>query len=69
MPGLQRVVVVAVALPLDFLLCSGSLPVLPEEGSVRAHFAVLLRQGMQSSDCGRLLNHVGKPSVDWVESL
>ena len=57
------------ALLLGFLLRSGSLLVLPEEGSVRTHFAVLLRQGMQSSDCERLLNHVGKPSVDWVESL
>ena len=52
--------VVAVALLLGFLLRSGSLLVLPEEGSVRVHFAVLLRQGLQSSDCGRLLNRVGK---------
>jgi len=58
-----------VALLLGFLLHSGSLLVLPEEGSVRAHFAILLRQGLQSSDCGRLLNCVGKPSVDWIESL
>ena len=34
------------ALLLGFLLCSGSLLILPEEGSVRAHFAVLLRQGL-----------------------
>ena len=59
----------AVALLLSFLLHFGSLLVLPEVGSVRAHFAVLLRQGLQSSDCGRLLNYIGKPSVDWVESL
>ena len=45
---------------LGFLLRSGSLLVLHEEGSVRAHFAVLLRQGLQSSDCGRLLNYVGE---------
>ena len=57
------------ALLLSFLLRSGSLLVLPEVGSVRAHFAVLLRQGLQSSDCWRLLNRVGKPSVDWIESL
>ena len=57
------------ALLLGFLLRSGSLLVLPEEGSVCVHFAVLLRQGLQSSDCGRLLNHVGKPSIDWIESL
>ena len=56
--------VVAVAL----LLGSGSLPVLLE-GPIRAHFAGLLRQGLQSSDCERLLNRVGKPSVDWIESL
>ena len=32
-PGLRGVVVVAVALLLGFLLCPGSLPVLPKEGS------------------------------------
>ena len=63
-PGPRQVEVVAVALLLGFLLCSGSLLVLPEEGFVCAHSAVLLRQGLQSSDCGRLLNSVGKPSVD-----
>ena len=59
----------AVALLLGFLLRSGSLLALTEEGSVRAHFAVLLRQGLQSSDCGRFLNRVVKPSVDWIKSL
>ena len=58
----------AVALLLGSLLRSGSLPVLLE-GPVRVHFAVLLRQGLQSSDCERLLKHVGKPSVNWIESL
>ena len=57
------------ALLLGFLLRSGSLLVLPEEGSVRVHFAVFPHQGLQSSYCGRLLNRVGKPSVDWIESL
>ena len=69
MPGPRGVVVVAVALLLGFLLRSASLFVLPDEGSVRVHFAVLLRQGLQSSDCGRLLNRVRTTSVDWVESL
>ena len=62
--GPREVVVVVVAL----LIRPGSLPVLCG-GPVRAHFAVLLRQGLQSSDCGRLLNRVGKPSVDWIEFL
>ena len=54
---------------LGFLLLAGIPPALSEQGPVRAHFAVLLRQGLQRSDCGRLLNYVGKSSVDWVESL
>ena len=53
----------AVALLLGFLLRSGLLPVRP----VRQ--AVFPRKGLQGSDCGRLLNRVGKTSVDWVESL
>ena len=57
---------VVVAL-LDFLLCSGLLPVLPEEGST--HQAVLLHQRLQGSGCGRPSYRLGKPSVDWVESL
>ena len=69
MPGPRGVVVVAVALPLGFLFLASLPPVLPEEGLVRAHLAVLLRQGLQGSDCGKLLNHVEKTSVDWVESL
>ena len=54
---------------LGFLLCSGLPPTPSEKGLVRAHFAVLLRYGLQGFDCGRLLNRVGKPSVDWKESL
>ena len=54
---------------LDFLLLASLPPALSEQGHVRAHFAVLLRQGLQRSDCGRLLNRVGKTFVDWVESL
>ena len=61
--------VVAVALLLGFLLLAGLPPALSEQGPIRAHFAVLLRQGLQSSDCGRLLNRVGKSSVDWIEFL
>ena len=61
--------VVAVVLLLGFLLLAGLLPTLSEQGPVRAHFAVLLRQGLQRSDCGRLLNRVGKPSVDSILSL
>ena len=57
------------ALLLGFLLLAGLHPALSEQGPIRAHFAVLLRQGLQRSDCERLLNRVGKPSVDWVESL
>ena len=54
---------------LDFLLLAGLPPTLSEQGPGRAHFAVLPRQGLQRSDYGRLLNRIGKPSVDWVESL
>ena len=54
---------------LGFFLRSGLPPALSEKGLVRAHFAVLLRYGLQGSDCGRLLNRVKKTSVDWVESL
>ena len=57
------------ALLLGFLLLAGLPPTLSEQGPVRAHFAVLLRQGLQRSDCGRLLNRVRKPSVDLIESL
>jgi len=63
------VVVVAVTLPLGFLFLAGLPPAPSDLGLVRAHLAVLLRQGLQGSDCGRLLNRVGKTSVDWVESL
>ena len=57
------------AFPLGFLLLAGLPPALSEKGLVRAHFAVLLRYGLQGSNCGRLLNRVRKTSVDWVESL
>ena len=57
------------ALLLGFLLLAGLPPALSEQGPVRAHFAVLLRQGLQRSDCGRLLNRIGKTSVDWVDYL
>ena len=57
------------ALLLGFLLLTGLPPALSEQGPVHAHFAVLLRQGLHRSDCERLLNRVGKPSVDWIESL
>jgi len=63
------VVVVAVALLLGSLFLAGLPPAPPDLGLVRAHLAVLLRQGLQGSDCGRLLNRVGKTYVDWVESL
>ena len=62
-------VVVAVALSLGFLFLAGLPPAPSDLGLVCAHLAVLLRQGLQGSDCGRLLNRVGKPSVDWIESL
>ena len=54
---------------LGFLLLAGLPPALSEKGLVCAHFAFLLRYGLQWSNCGRLLNCVGKTSVDWVESL
>ena len=57
-----------VALPLGFLFLAGLPPAPSDLGLVRAHLAVLLRQGLQGSDCGKLLNRVGKISVDWVES-
>ena len=60
---------VAVALLLGFLLLASLPPALSEQDPVRAHFAVIPRLGLQRSDCGRLLNRVGKPSVDWIESL
>ena len=60
---------VAVALPLGFLFLAGLPPAPSDLGLVRAHLAVLLRQGLQGSDCRKLLNRVGKTSVDWVESL
>ena len=62
-------VVVAVALLLGFLFLAGLPPAPSDLGLVRPHLAVLLRQGQQGSDCGRPLNRVGKPSVDWIESL
>ena len=62
-------VVVAVALLLGFLFLAGLPPAPSDLGLVRAHLAVLLRQGLQSSNYGRLLNRVGKPSVDWIEFL
>ena len=64
MPGPRGVVVVAVALPLDFIFLAGLPPAPPDLGLIRAHLAVLLRQGLQGSDCGKLLNHVEKTSVD-----
>ena len=60
---------VAVVLLLGFLLLTGLPPALSEKSLVHAHFAVLLCYGLQGSDCGRLLNRVGKTYVDWVESL
>ena len=69
MPGPRWEVVVAVALPLGFLFLAGLPPAPSDLGLVRAHLAVLLRQGLQGSGCGRLSNRIGKPSVDWVESL
>ena len=60
---------VAVALPLGFLFLAGLPPAPPDLGLVHAHLAVLLRQGLQGSDCGRLLNRVRKTSIDWVEFL
>ena len=57
------------ALPLGFLFLAGLPPAPFDLGLVRARLAVLLRQGLQGSDCGRLLNRVGKTYVDWVESL
>ena len=59
----------AVALPLGFLFLAGLPPAPSDLGLVRAHLAVLLRQGLQGSDCGKLLNRVRKPSVDWAKSL
>ena len=57
------------ALPLDFIFLAGLPPASSDLGLVRAHLAVLLRQGLQGSDCGKLLNRIGKPSVDWAKSL
>ena len=59
----------AVALPLGFLFLAGLPPAPSGFGLVHAHLAALLRQGLQGSDCERLLNHVRKTSVDWIESL
>ena len=59
----------AVALPFGFLFLAGLPPAPSDLGLVRAHLAVLLRQGLQGSDCGKLLNRVRKISVDWVKSL
>ena len=59
----------AVALPLGSLFLAGLPPAPSDWGLVRAHLAVLLLQGLQGSDCRKLLNRVGKTSVDWVESL
>ena len=60
---------VVVALPLGFLFLAGLPPAPSDLGLVRAHVAVFLRQGLQGSYCGRLLNRVGKTYVDWVKSL
>ena len=60
---------VAVALSLGFLFLAGLPPAPSDLGLVRAHLAVLLRHGLQGSDCGKLLNRVRKISVDWVKSL
>ena len=60
---------VAVALPLGFLFLAGLPPAPSDLGLVRAHLAVLLRQGLQGSNCGELFNRVWKTSVEGVEFL
>jgi hypothetical protein len=65
MPGLRGVGVVVVALLLDFLHGSGSLPVPLEEDFVQQ--AALQHQRRRGSGYGMPLRRSGEPSVDWVE--
>jgi hypothetical protein len=57
--------VVVVALLLDFLLGSGLLPALPEEGLVQQ--AVLRHQRLRGFGYGRPLRPSGESLVDWVD--
>jgi hypothetical protein len=57
--------VVVVAFLLDFLLGSGLLPVLPEEGLVQQ--AVLRHQRLRGSGYGRPSRRSGESPVDWVD--